>query len=102
MKWVSYLLVIALIIAIITSPSIEKFKKFANNTVGDSSVCKPLVDYNSYKVVISVFGIGHIKKCTGTSGIYNPQTGKPMPGIALPVYGESETYLGLFGTFWKL
>lgn len=101
MKWIGYLLVIALIIAIITSPSAEKFQKFANNKA-DSSVCKPLVDYNSYKVVISVFGIGHIKKCTGATDLYNPKTGKPMPGIALPVYGESETYLGLFGTFWKL
>ena len=101
LKWIGYILLIALVIAIITAPSADKFAKFANNKT-DSSACKPFVDYRSYKLVISVFGIGHIKECKGTTGIYNPQTGQTVGKVAFPVYGEQQTYIGLFGTFWKL
>ncbi len=101
LKWIGYILIIALIIGIITAPSSEKFTKFANGKT-DSSTCKPLVDYRSFKLIVTVFGIGHIKECKGTTGIYNPQTGKTMGNIAIPSYGESQTYLGLFGKFWKL
>jgi len=101
LKWIGYLLIAALIIAIITSPSADKFTKFANNKT-DTSACEPLVDYRSYKVIVTVFGIGHIKECKGTTGINNPQTGQTMGKVALPAYGGEQTYLGLFGTFWKL
>ena len=101
LKWIGYILLIALVIAIITAPSADKFNKFADEKAGSSS-CKPFVDYRSYRLVVTVFGIGHVKECTGTTGIYDPQTGKTMGKVAFPVYGKSETYLGLFGKFWKL
>jgi hypothetical protein len=102
LKWTGYILIIVLIIAIITAPSEEKFTKFANSKAG-SPACKPYVDYQSYKVIVTVFGIGHIRECKTTNAIYNPQTGQNVKSnVALPVYGEKQTYLGLFGTFWKL
>jgi hypothetical protein len=101
LKWIGYILLLALIIAMITSPSEEKFKKFAEDNAS-AAVCKPYVDYQSYKVIVTVFGIGHIKECKKTTGIYDPQTGRTVGNIALPVYGEQQTYLGLFGKFWKL
>jgi hypothetical protein len=54
-------------------------------------------------VIVTVFGIGRLRECTGTKGIFDPQTGQTMnSNVALPVYGEEQTYLGLFGRFWKL
>ena len=102
LKWTGYILLLALIIAMITSPSEEKFTKFAYSKA-DSSACKPFVDYRSYKIMVGFFGIGHIQKCKKTTSIYDPKTGQTLKNnIALPVYGETETYLGLFGIFWKL
>jgi len=101
LKWIGYLLLLALLIAMITAPSTEKFTKFANEKINDST-CKPLVDYRAYKIAVTFFGIGHIKECKGTTGIYDPQSGKIVGKIAIPTYGESQTYLGLFGKFWKL
>lgn len=101
-KWIGYILLLALIIAIFTVPSEEKFKKFAESKAGNST-CKPYVDYRSYKLIVSFFGIGHIQECKTTTGIYDPKTGRTVTSnIALPVFGEKQTYLGLFGTFWKL
>ncbi len=102
LKWIGYLLLIALIIAIITAPSTDKFIKFANDKTSGSA-CKPLVDYRSYKAVVTFFGIGHITECKkGTTGIYDPQTKQTVGNLAIPAYGERENYLGLFGKFWKL
>ena len=101
LKWISYLLIIALIIAIITAPSADKFTEFANNKMSGSA-CKPFVDYRSYKLIVTVFGIGHIKECKGTTGIYDPQAGKTVGNVPIRSYGDPQRYLGLFGTFWKL
>ena len=100
-KLLGYLLILALIIAIITSPSSDKFNRFAQEKAGNS-VCKPYVEYQSYKIIFSVFGIGHIRECKTVNGIYNPQTGTRVGNVGFPVYGDTQTYLGLFGTFWKL
>lgn len=102
LKWIGYILIILLVVALVTAPSEEKFKKFAAGKT-TSSNCNPWIDYKSYKIGFTLFGIGHIKECKGTTNIYNPQTGMTVKSnIVLPTYGESETYLGLFGKFWKL
>ena len=99
-KWIGYLLVAALIIAIITAPSEENFKQFALEKT-DTTNCAPYIDYKSYKVIVTVFGIGHLKECKKTS-IYNPQTGGTVGKAGIPSYGEDQAYLALFGKFWKL
>jgi hypothetical protein len=100
LKWIGYLLLAALIVAIFTAPSEDKFKKFAYTKV-NTSVCQPYIDYSAYKVIVTVFSIGHVKECVKT-GIYDPQTGRTVGTAYFPMYGKTQTYLGLFGTFWKL
>jgi hypothetical protein len=100
-KWIGYILIIALIIAIFTAPSAEKFNKFAEEKTAGST-CKPYVEYKNYKLLVSVFGIGYLKECKGSTRIYDPKTGKYVGNVALPNYSESQAYLGLFGRFWKL
>lgn len=101
-KFLGYLFLIIIVAAIITAPSSDKFKKFAYSQA-DTSACKPFVDYQSYKIIFSVCGVGHYRVCRETRRILNQQTGTYMDSkAAIPVYGEQQTYLGLFGKFWKL
>lgn len=101
LKWIGFIIVITLIAAIVTAPSEDKFKKFASEKF-DTTACKPYIEYRSYKAIANVFGLGQIKECIKTTGIYDPKTGKTVGNVAIPVYGEKQTYLGLFGKFWKL
>lgn len=100
-KWITIILVALLIVAIITAPSQDRFQKFAAEKTKDAP-CKPYVDYRQYRIVVTVFGIGHMRECKTPAALFNPATGTTVTGVQLPVYGETETYLGLFGTFWKL
>lgn len=101
-KFFGYLFILLLLAAVITAPSSDKFRSFANNQV-DTTTCKPFVEYEAYKILFTVCGVGHLRACKETRRIYDPKTGTYLDSkSAIPVYGEQQTYLGLFGRFWKL
>jgi hypothetical protein len=98
MKWVGYLLLLAILIAALTVPSQSKFEKFVNDKV-NSTACKPSISHYSYKI----FSLDYVSECTSVRKIQNLQTGEFVnTNIGLPVYGTRKKYLGLFGRFWKL
>lgn len=98
MKWIGYLLLAALILATITSPSEKKFEKFITEKF-EKGTCKPLVIRQSYKV----FSIYKAQECTRVGQISKLGTNEVVTiNGGIPVYGKEVKYLGLFGRFWKL
>ena len=97
-KWIGTILVLLLIVALVTAPSVTKFEKFAEGKV-NTSACKPFITYDGYKL----FSICTVSECKKVNKVYNPQTGQySNMSIGLPSYGKKQKYLGLFGKFWKL
>jgi len=98
MKWIGYLLLLALLVAFVTVPSQTKFEKFVSKKVS-ATACKPQITHQSYKI----FSLDYVSECTSVRQIKNLQTGEYVnTNIGLPVYGAKKKYLGLFGRFWKL
>lgn len=102
MKWIGYLLVIAIIIALITSPSEKKFRKFINNEM-DTSVCQPSVQHKTYGLFsLHLFSIDVARECKDMRVLSTSHQNNLINKAAIPVYGKEVVYLGLFGKFWKL
>lgn len=103
LKWIGYLLIVALIAAFATSPSEKDFKKFAYAKM-DTVTCKPAIYHKDYKVLfLKLFTISSAKECKEMKPLRNLQTNEPLNSkVGIGVYGKEETYLGLFGKFWKL
>jgi hypothetical protein len=99
MKWIGYLLIGAVLIALITSPSERKFKSFIYGQT-DTAACKPVIIHKSFGIFsLRLFSIGtaiECKKISGTESI------KILRRKNIGVLGKQEKYLGLFGKFWKL
>ena len=102
LKWIGYILLAAVVVALITAPSEKKFSKFVYNNM-DTTACKPYVSHHPYKFFfVSLFSLSYAKECTEVRHLKNLQAGNTIGGIGIPVYKEPVKYLGLFGKFWKL
>ncbi len=117
-SWLITILIIAAIIAAFTAPGDKQFADFiSKDKGGDTMACKPVVGKTSYAKVLTVklFSFHYVNYCElkktpgGKSGIglAPKQEGSDSVAVAIgkisiPKVTRSETYLGLFGRFWKL
>ena len=105
-SWLGTILIILLIIAAITAPGDQKFSEFINKDIGgDTMSCKPIIKKSTeIKLLVSVASIKYVSYCEpGTPLQLADKTGnKKTLKYNIPKITSSETYLGLFGRFWKL
>ena len=117
-SWLTTILIVAAIVAAFTAPSDKKFADFiSKDKGGDTMACKPIVGKTTtIKLLVKLFSIHYVNYCE----LSKTQLGKPairlggikqangdsaaitIGRISLPKITRSETYLGLFGKFWKL
>lgn len=97
MKWIGYIITVLILLALATAPSNKKFEKHIYPSM-DTTACKPLISNKSFGIfTVRLFSINTAKPCTGIRNYPS------LPaGTGIGVYGKEETYLGLFGKFWKL
>ena len=105
-SWLGVILVILLIIAAITSPSDQKFTDFINNDKGgDTMNCKPITGKTTeIKLLAKIASVKYVSFCeTGAPLRLKDKTGDTRTlNYIIPNITRSETYLGLFGRFWKI
>ena len=100
LRWVVYLCVAVMLIALITAPTEREFNSFVYASV-DTSRCKPVVQYKSYHLMyLDFFSINKLRTCYSDSKQLPEETGHAI-NKSLPPVTENR-YLGMFGTFWKL
>ena len=105
-SWLGVILIVLLIIAAFTSPGNQKFTDFINKDKGgDTMSCKPILGKTTeIKLLVKLASIKYVSYCEpgpplrlagkmGKSRTLNYTTQKII---------RSETYLGLFGRFWKI
>lgn len=118
LSWIGTLLIIAAIVAAFTAPGDKQFAEFINKTNGgDTMSCKPIIGKGSVAKIFSLrlFSFNNVTYCE-----LNVNTAKRIPlriagqankadsskvGLGkfyLPKLTRHESYLGLFGKFWKL
>jgi hypothetical protein len=91
LRWMVYVALIVVLLALITSPTEKEFKTYVYNRV-DTAHCKPLIQYTSYKLAyFRLFSLDYVKECK-----------KARSAGHLPDTVKKQAYLGLFGTFWEL
>src|SRR4026207_153181 len=105
LSWLGTILILLLIAAAITAPGEHKFSNFINSDKGgDTMNCKPVLGkVTQIKVLAKIATIQTVSFCESNS--YRlPTTDKVTnPGkIIIPKIVRTETYLGLFGKFWKI
>jgi hypothetical protein len=105
-SWLGTILIILLVIAAITAPGDKKFSEFINKDKGgDTMSCKPIINKSTeIKLLIRVASIKYISYCEKGSALQlTDETGnKKTLNYTIPKITSSETYLGLFGRFWKI
>ncbi len=105
-SWLGVILVILVIIASITSPGDKKFTDFINKDKGgDTMSCKPIIGKTTdIKLLVRFASIKYVSFCDGQMPlIINNKTGRKIAtNYNVPKITKSETYLGLFGRFWKI
>ncbi len=103
LRWLGYLLLLVLVIAFITSPSEEKFSAFIDTEMKNAA-CRPYIKHQAYGLFfLKAFSISSAKECKEIKKLKSLQTGTGLKtDVGVPVYGDTHTYLGLFGRFWKL
>ena len=105
-SWLGTLLIILVIIAAITAPGDQKFTEFINkDNGGDTMSCKPIINKSTeVKLLVRVASIKYVNYCEpGAPLQLTDKTGnKRALASTIPKITNSETYLGLFGRFWKL
>jgi len=105
-SWLGVILVVLLIIAAITSPSDQKFTDFINKDKGgDTMSCKPIMGKTTeIKLLVKLASVKYVSYCeTGAPLRLKDKTGETRTlSYIIPKITSSETYLGLFGRFWKL
>ena len=105
-SWLGTILIILLIIAAITAPGDQKFTDFINKDMGgDTMRCKPIIGKSTeIKLLVRVASIKNVSYCEkGSPMQLTDKTGaKRTLNYTIPKITSSETYLGLFGRFWKL
>ena len=105
-SWLGVILLMILIIASVTFPGNNKFTEFINKDKGgDTMSCKPIIGKTTeIKFLVRLASVKYVSYCesgsrlqiTGKSGT------KRKLNYTIPKITHSETYLGLFGRFWKL
>ena len=105
-SWLVTILIILLVIAAITAPGDQKFTDFINKEKGgDTMSCKPIVGKSrEIKLFVRVASVKYVNYCEkGSPMQLTDKTGnKRTLNYLIPKITSSETYLGLFGRFWKL
>ena len=117
-SWLITILIIAAIIAAFTAPGDKQFADFiSKDKGGDTMTCKPIIGKTSYAKILFVklFSFHNVNYCEikktpgGRSGIRlapknegSDSVAVAIGKISIPKVTRSETYLGLFGRFWKL
>jgi len=117
-SWVTTILIIGVIIAAFTAPGDDKFSAFiSKDKGGDTMACKPIIGKTSYAKILFVqlFSFHNVSYCEikktpgGKLGIRLAPKNEGSDSVALalgkitiPKVVSSESYLGLFGRFWKL
>jgi hypothetical protein len=105
-SWLGVILVILIIIAAITSPGDQKFADFINKDKGgDTMSCKPIIGKTTeIKLFLKLASIKYVSYCESGSPLsLTDKTGnKRTLNYTIPKITRSETYLGLFGRFWKI
>ena len=106
LSWLGVILIVLAIIASFTSPNDKKFTEFINKDKGgDTMRCKPII-YKStdIKLLVKLASIKYVSYCESlTPLVMNDKTGnKITTNYSIPKITHTETYLGLFGRFWKL
>lgn len=105
-SWLGVILVILIFIAAITSPGDAKFTDFINKDKGgDTMSCKPIIGKTTeIKLLVKLASIKYVSYCESGSALrLKGKTGGTRAlSYAIPKITRSETYLGLFGRFWKI
>ena len=105
-SWLGTILIILLIIAAITAPGDQKFTDFINKDKGgDTMSCKPIIGKSTeIKLLARIASVKYVSFCeTGDPLRLKDKTGQTRTlSYIIPKITRSETYLGLFGRFWKL
>jgi len=105
-SWLGTILIILLIIAAITAPGDQKFSDFINKEKGgDTMSCRPIIAKSTeIKLLIRIASIKYVNYCVpGSPMELAGKTGnKRTLTYTIPKITSKETYLGLFGFFWKL
>ena len=85
---------LAIIVAWMTKPGLEKFKQFYRSE-NASPVAPPVIDEQN-NVIYSRFNVSHYT----VRQLENESTAAGSKAIAVPVH--KSVYIGLFGRFWKM
>ena len=105
-SWLGTLLIILLIIAAITAPGDQKFNEFMNKDKGgDTMSCKPIIGKSTeIKLLVRVASIKYVNYCEPGAPLQLADKSGNRKTLQnnIPKITSSETYLGLFGRFWKL
>jgi hypothetical protein len=106
LSWLGVLLIVLAIIGSFTSPGDKKFTEFLNKDKGgDTMSCKPIINkYTDIKLLVKLASIKYVSFCESrTPLVITDKTGdKITTNYSIPKVTHSETYLGLFGRFWKI
>ena len=117
-SWLTTILIIAAIIAAFTAPSDKSFADFiSKDKGGDTMTCKPVIGKSStVKLIVKLFSFHYVSYCqsnitplrklslnlAGQKNTGSDSVAIGLGRISIPKITRSETYLGLFGKFWKL
>jgi hypothetical protein len=105
-SWLGTILILLLFIAAITAPGDQKFTDFIiKDNDSDTMSCKPIINKSTeIKFLVRVASIKYVNYCEpGAPLQLADKTGnKKTLNNSIPKITSSETYLGLFGRFWKL
>jgi len=105
-SWLGTILIILLIIAATTVPGDQKFTDFLNKDKGgDTMSCRPIIGKSTeIKLLVRIASVKYVSYCeTGSPLQLTDQTSnKKTLNYTIPKIASSETYLGLFGRFWKI
>jgi hypothetical protein len=105
-SWLGIILVILLIVAAITAPRDQKFTDFINKDKGgDTMSCKPIMGKSTeIKFLARIASVKYVSFCENGEPLrLKDKTGGIRTlNYTIPKITHSETYLGLFGRFWKL
>ena len=107
-SWLGTILIILLIIAAITAPSDQKFSDFINKDKGgDTMSCKPIIDKSTeIKFLVRIASIKYVSYCESNKAPFrlnDKRNGETKTlNYTIPKITSTETYLAIFGRFWKI
>jgi len=107
-SWLGTILIILLITAAITTQGDQKFSNFINKDKGgDTMSCKPIIGKSTeIKLLARIASIKYVSYCETNKApfrINDKRNGEAKTlNYIIPKIIYTETYLGLFGHFWKI